>query len=286
MLPFLSKMKIVKNETFDLERALYALDDALVLECTFAGPADGESVLKEAKNIKVDNCSFSLRYPLWHNHNFELINSRMDELCRAPMWYCKDGLISKCNIKGVKAVRECEKIEIKDSIIESTEFGWKSSDIKISDSKIISEYLFFDSKNVTLKNVEMKGKYSFQYIDGLIIDDSNLDTKDAFWHSKNVMVRNSIIKGEYLAWFSENLTLINCKIIGTQPFCYCKKLKLINCEMINCDLAFEYSEVEADIIGKVDSIKNPLDGIIKVDEVGEIIHDNPVYPCKGKVVIK
>ena len=56
--------------------------------------------------------------------------------------------------------------------------------------------------------------------------------------------------------------------------------------MINCDLAFEYSEVEADIIGKVDSIKNPLDGIIKVDEVGEIIHDNPVYPCKGKVVIK
>ena len=71
MLPFLSKMKIVKNETFDLERALYALDDALVLECTFAGPADGESVLKEAKNIKVDNCAFSLRYPLWHNHNFD-----------------------------------------------------------------------------------------------------------------------------------------------------------------------------------------------------------------------
>ena len=190
------------------------------------------------------------------------------------------------NIKGVKAVRECEKIEIKDSIIESTEFGWKSSDIKLINSSIISEYLFLDSKNVTLKNVEMKGKYSFQYIDGLIIDDSNLDTKDAFWHSKNVTVRNSIIKGEYLAWFSENLTLINCKIIGTQPFCYCKKLKLINCEMINCDLAFEYSEVEADIIGKVDSIKNPLDGIIKVDEVGEIIHDNPVYPCKGKVVIK
>ena len=276
----------IKNQTFDIERALYALKDARVTNCTFAGPADGESVLKEAKNIEVSNCSFSLRYPLWHVTNLKLVESKMDELTRAPIWYTKNALIDHCQIRGVKAVRECNDILIKNTEIVSPEFSWKSNNVTLLDSIIEGEYLFFNSNNVTLKNVKMKGKYSFQYIDGLVIEDSNLDTKDAFWHSKNVIVRNSIVKGEYLAWFSENLTLINCQIIGTQPLCYCKNLKLIDCTMIDCDLAFEYSDVEASIKGKVDSIKNPKSGTIIVDEVGEIIKENPVYPCNGKVIIR
>ena len=113
-----------------------------------------------------------------------------------------------------------------------------------------------------------------------------LNTKDAFWHSKNVTVKNSVINGEYLAWFSDGLTLINCKIEGTQPLCYCKNLKLINCEMKNCDLAFEYSEVNADIVGNIISIKNPKSGKIKVDSVDEIINEDSVMPVKGKVIIK
>ena len=120
-------------------------------------------------------------------------------------------------------------------------------------------------------------------MENLEITDSYLDTKDAFWHSKNVTVRNSVVKGEYLAWFSEGLTLIDCKIIGTQPLCYCKDLKLINCTMEDADLAFEYSDVEADIKGHVISIKNPRSGIIVVDSVGEIIRENPVMECSGVV---
>ncbi|MDE6759473.1 MAG: DUF3737 family protein, partial [Lachnospiraceae bacterium] len=103
---------------------------------------------------------------------------------------------------------------------------------------------------------------------------------------KNVTVRNSIVKGEYLGWFSEGLTLINCKIIGTQPLCYCKNLKLVNCTMENTDLAFEYSEVEADIQGHVDSIKNPKSGRIVVDRVGEIIQEDAVMKCEGEIVIR
>ncbi len=279
-------MKRIENKTYDEERSLYALKDCEVISCTFAGPADGESVLKEAKNIKVINCSFSLRYPLWHDEHFELIDSKMDELTRAPIWYARNGVIKNSVIKGVKAVRECEDIAIYDSQIISTEFGWKSNCINLVNSSIESEYLFFDSNNIVLTNIKMKGKYSFQYINNLRISNSELDTKDAFWHSKNVVVENSIVKGEYLGWFSDNLTLINCTIIGTQPLCYCKNLKLIDCKMVDCDLSFEYSDVNASIFGKVDSIKNPKSGVITVDEVGEIIKENPVYPCNGKVVIR
>ena len=157
----------------------------------------------------------------------------------------------------------------------------------LADTSVTAEYLFLDSHDVVLDRVQMKGKYSFQYMENLQIRDSYLDTKDAFWHSKNVTVINSTLKGEYLAWFSENLTLIDCHIIGTQPLCYCKGLKLQNCTMEATDLSFEYSEVEADVRGHVDSIKNPKCGSITVDSVGEIIMtDDVVMPCTGKVHIR
>ena len=134
--------------------------------------------------------------------------------------------------------------------------------------------------------MNFKGKYSFQYVENLEITNSNLDTKDAFWHSENVTVKDSVVKGEYLGWFSKDLTLINCKIIGTQPLCYCENLKLINCTMKNCDLSFEYSDVEADIKGNVDSIKNPKSGTITVDSVGEVINEGAIMEINGKVIIR
>ena len=56
---------LIQGFTFDEERALYNIKNTEVRDCTFAGPADGESVLKETRDIRVTNCNFSLRYPLW-----------------------------------------------------------------------------------------------------------------------------------------------------------------------------------------------------------------------------
>lgn len=279
-------MELIENKTFDEERALYNLKNAKVLKCTFAGKKDGESVLKESRNIIVDNCNFSLRYPMWHVQKYELLNSKLDELARAPIWYSKNGVIANTNIKSVKALRECSDTIIKKSIIDSKEFGWKCNNIKIENSTINSEYIFFGSNNVKINNLKFTGKYSFQYMENLTIENSYLDTKDAFWHSKNVIIKNSNLKGEYLAWFSENLTLENCHIIGTQPFCYCKNLKLINCKMTDTDLSFEYSDVDATIIGNVVSIKNPKSGKIIVDSVNKIITDNSIMENNCTIQIK
>ena len=279
-------MEIIENKTFDEERALYNLKDGLVKNCTFAGPKDGESVLKESRNIKVIDSKFSLRYPLWHVQKYELINSELDENTRAPIWYSNDGIIDKCNIKGVKLLRECNNTKILNSDIDSREFGWKCNNIQLNNSNIVSEYIFLDSKNVKLDNVKFTGKYSFQYMENVEITNCILDTKDAFWHSENVTVRDSIIKGEYLAWFSDGLTLINCKIIGTQPLCYCKNLKLVNCTMESTDLSFEYSDVDAQINGYVESIKNPKSGKIIVDSVGEIINEDSIMDDNCNIIIK
>lgn len=82
------------------------------------------------------------------------------------------------------------------------------------------------TRNLEITNFEMKGKYSFQYVENVLIKDSYLDTKDAFWHGKSITVQDSVVKGEYLGWYSENLKFVRCKIIGTQPLCYAQNLVL------------------------------------------------------------
>lgn len=277
---------IVQGQRFDEERALYNIKNTEVLNCTFAGPADGESVLKETRNVLVRNCDFSLRYPLWHARGFALDNVTMDELTRAAIWYSQEGLIKNTKMDGIKALRECANIRIEDSTAKSPEFGWRTKKLTIERSEMESEYFLFECRDVTINELKMKGKYSFQYVENMTITNSYLDTKDAFWHGKNITVMDSVLKGEYLAWFAEGLTLINCKIIGTQPLCYCKDLKLINCIMEDTDLSFEYSDVEADVKGHIISVKNPKSGTITADSVGEIIWDDPIMEVNGNVVIR
>ena len=118
-------------------------------------------------------------------------------------------------------------------------------------------------------------------------ENCTFDTKDAFWHAENVTVKNSLIRGEYLGWYSDRLTLIDCVITGTQPLCYCNRLKLVNCRMENADLAFEYSDVDAEIDGAILSVKNPKSGVIAADAIGEtILTKDSVWPCRCSIVQK
>lgn len=265
-------MKIIRNKNFPSERALYAAENVHLINCSFDGEEDGESALKEATDVKLENCFMNLRYPLWHDNGVELKSVTMTDKCRAVLWYTSGVKINDSKLLGIKALRECADVSIENCETVSPEFGWKSRGVKVKDSSITSEYLFLMAADIHLEGVNFKGKYSFQYVENAVIENCNLDTKDAFWHAKNVTVKNSVVKGEYLGWYAENLTFINCKIIGTQPLCYCKNLKLIDCETEGCDFSFEYSQVEANIKGGIVSVKNPLSGSIVADSIGEIIY--------------
>lgn len=256
----------------DTERSLYGIHDALVDHCNFDGPRDGESCLKETSNLRVKNCYFGLRYPLWHNQNSVIEDCVMPVTSRASMWYDKNITIINLKCNGIKAIRECDGVKVTQSQFNSPEFCWLSKNLDFDNVEVVSEYPFFTIKNANFTHLQMKGKYSFQYAENVTIEDSILDTKDAFWHCKNVTVKRSVVKGEYLGWYSDNLTLENCKIIGTQPLCYADNLKIIDCEMQDCDLSFENSTVNATIIGYIESIKNPI-GKIVADKIGEVIVD-------------
>lgn len=266
-------MKIYENLTLDAERALYGERGIHIKNCSFDGPADGESALKESGEILAEDCFFNLRYPFWHCDGVEIFGSEMTELCRAALWYSNGVEIKDSKLHGIKAVRECHDVSLENCDVISPEFGWFSSNINVRSSSFVSEYFMLRAKNLGFNSVKFKGKYSFQYIENSVFENCDFDTKDAFWHAKNVTIRNSRVKGEYLAWYCEDLTFENCEIIGTQPLCYCKNLRLINCTMTGCDLSFEKSSVNADIVGHIDSVKNPKSGSITADSIGEIIDE-------------
>lgn len=275
-------MKTVENVVLDEERALYGSKDLLIRNVKFDGPADGESAVKECSNLIVENCFCNLRYPFWHVDGLAISGTEMTELCRAALWYSHKIVISDCKMLGIKALRECSEIKIGNCDVVSPEFGWFVHGLEMADSTVHSEYFLMRSSDLKLQNVKFHGKYSFQYVQNVLVENCELDTKDAFWHAHNVVVKNCFVKGEYLGWYSDGLTFIDCTIQGTQPLCYCKNLKLVNCKMVDTDLCFEKSDVNAEITTPVVSIKNVHSGTVIVPQVGDIICDDE--NAHGKIV--
>ena len=276
-------MQKIKDMTFDAERAFYGSRGLSLENCRFDGPADGESAMKESRDITANGGYFNLRYPFWHDDNVVIDSCELTPLCRAALWYTKNVDIKNTRLHGIKALRECADINIENCDIESPEFGWFSKRISVSDTHAVGEYFMLRAEGLKIHNLKFSGKYSFQYVENAVVSDCDIDTKDAFWHCRNVTVTNCRVKGEYLAWYAEDLTFKDCVIIGTQPLCYCRGLKLINCRMEDTDLSFEKSDVEATLTAPIVSIKNPHSGSISVPAVGEIIMDDP--EARGQVII-
>ncbi len=275
-------MKQLKDLITDQERFGYNLENYEIINIHTVGLKDGESAFKECKNLIVTNSMFELRYPFWHDHDVKVSNCVFTKSCRGPFWYSSSIELSQIYAQSDKAFRECENIVLTDSVYQSDECFWKSKDIKINNLNFTGEYAFFLSEDLDINNLMLKGHYSFQYVNKGVIKNSKIDTKDAFWHAKDLTVYDSELIGEYLGWYSENLTLVRCKIVSHQPLCYCKNLKLIDCEVIDCDDAFEKSEVNGNIISSNLSIYNPSKGTLEIQ--GEYQLNEDQYQDKNNKI--
>ena len=173
-------MKMIENQTFDMERALYGSEGLFVKNCSFDGPADGESAFKEGRDIETEHCFFNLRYPFWHDDGITIRDSEMTELCRAALWYSDHIKIMNSKMHGIKALRECSDVTIENSDIISPEFGWSVRNIRMQHSTAQSEYFMMRSEELHFEDVQFMGKYSFQYIRNAVFENCVFDTKDAF----------------------------------------------------------------------------------------------------------
>lgn len=267
-------MNSYKNTHFTGERALFKISDSEINTCLFD---DGESPLKEGKNLLVNHSTFGYKYPLWYGKNHYVKDSIFLPSERAGIWYTDDSTFESCLIEGPKNFRKCHNLVLRNlEFKDAQETLWWNDNVTMDNIEAKGNYFGMGSKNMLIRNLRLDGDYGFDGCENIKIYDSILNAKDAFWNAKNILIENCEIKGEYFGWNSENVTLINCKISSHQGFCYMKNIKLINCEISNTDLAFEYCEnIDADIKGELLSLKNPLSGKLVVEHLGAYIKDDP-----------
>lgn len=269
-------MKLIENTEFGGERPLFASHDLHINNVTIR---EGESAIKECSNIVATNCRFEGNYPFWHVHGFTIDNCYFAVGGRSALWYSDHLTMKNTVIDAPKMFREMNDIDIENvEINDADEIFWRCNRINVKNLKLHGgTYPFMFSNDICIDGFESDSKYVFQYVKNVEIHNAKITTKDAFWEVENVTIYDSELNGEYLGWHSRNLRLVNCHISGEQPLCYAHDLVLENCTFDSeCDRAFEYSTLNADIRGAITNIKNPMSGVIVADSIGSVTIDENI----------
>ncbi len=267
------------------ERALFQGHDLMITNTIFD---DGESPLKESRNIELDGCMFKWKYPLWYAKNISVKNSTWFEMGRAGVWYTEHMTVEDCAIEAPKNFRRCTDLTLRNvSFPNAAETLWSCRNVCLDRVTAKGDYFAMNCENMTVQDFTLYGNYSFDGAKNVEIRDSRLLSKDSFWNSENVTVYDSFISGEYLGWNAKNLTLINCTVESLQGMCYIDNLVMKNCKLLNTTLAFEYSTVDAEIDSHIDSVMNPSGGSIRAESIGELILEkDKVDPAKTVIVCR
>lgn len=280
-------MKLIQDTEFGGERPLFGSRDLHLKNVIVRA---GESAIKECTNIIAENCRFEGNYPFWHVHRFNIDRCHFDVGGRSALWYSDNLKMTNTVIDAPKMFREMDEIDMENvTMNDADEVFWRCSNIRIKNIRLHGgTYPFMFSNHIYVDGMESDSKYVFQYVKDAEIRNARITTKDAFWEVENVTIYDSELNGEYLGWHSRNLRLVNCHITGEQPLCYAHDLILDNCTFgPDCDRAFEYSTVHADIRGSVTNIKNPTSGRIVADGIGSVTIDEYIrQPADCQILVR
>lgn len=73
---------------------------------------DGESPLKESRDIVLENSSFQWKYPLWYSKNIEARDCTWLEMARSGVWYTDHIRIEDTLIEAPKNFRRCHDVTL------------------------------------------------------------------------------------------------------------------------------------------------------------------------------
>ena len=279
----MSQKKEIRQQYLTGERPLFMGKDLKIYDTLFD---NGESPLKESRNIELYGSMFKWKYPLWYSKNILAEDCTWFEMARAGVWYTDNITVRNAMIEAPKNFRRCHGV-----VLENVDFPnaqetlWSCEQVKMDRVTAKGDYFAMNCTDMKLNDFKLVGNYSFDGAKNVEIRNAKMLSKDAFWNSENVTVYDSFISGEYLGWNAKNLTLVNCTIESLQGMCYIDNLVMKNCKLINTTLAFEYSTVDADIHGKIDSVLNPSGGTIRAEHIGDlIIEKDKIDPSKTKII--
>ncbi|NEG88876.1 DUF3737 family protein [Bifidobacterium aerophilum] len=274
---------VIRQARLTGERAEFFAHGTTYIDTIFA---DGESPLKHASNVTLDNCSFQWKYPLWYAHDVTVRNSTWFEMGRAGVWYTNRMLVEDSTIEAPKNFRRANDITLRHvDLTNAEETFWSCNDVTLDDVVARGDYFGMNCERVAASGFRLVGNYPFDGARDVTVRDSRLISKDAFWNTENVTVENSYVSGEYLGWNSRNLTFVNCTIESLQGLCYIDNLVMKNCRLVNTTRAFEYSTVDVDAHGTIDSVVNPTGGVIRADAIGTLtLEADRIDPSKTTII--
>jgi len=268
---------VYENQIVGGERPYYRLTDA---QLRHVRVTDGESAVKECRHLVVEHSEFLGKYPFWETRGLVIRQCHLADSARAALWYCEDVEISDSVVDAPKCFREVQRIKASHLTFPyAEETFWQCAHLQLEHSELENaDYYLMHSHDCHLDHIKVMGNYAFQYVHHIEIHHAVLTGRDSFWESDNCTIYDSELTGAYIGWYSRNLHLVRCHISGTQPLCYAQNLILEDCTFgDDADRAFEYSDVQATIVGAIPSIVNPQSGTIVVDRVGEVISND--YHC-------
>ena len=219
----------------------------------------GERALFQGKDLRIYDTIFADgESPLKESAGIELYNSMFK--WKYPLWYSHDITLRDCTLfSGARAgIWYTDRLTAKDTMIEAPKAFRRCNDI-------------------TLEHVSFP------------------DAAETLWNCSGVKLDHVLAKGDYFAMNSSNMEIDGLELYGNYSFDGGRNivirnssdLIMKNCKLINTTLAFEYSTVEADITGKIDSVLNPSGGSITADSIGElIIQKDKVDPCKTRIICR
>ena len=279
----MKQMKEINQAYLTGERPLFHGKNLKVNDTIFA---DGESPLKECSNIEMHGSMFKWKYPLWYGKDIVAEDCTWFEMARAGVWYTNDLTVKNAVIEAPKNFRRCHGLSLTNvTLPNAAETLWHCSRVNLDRVTAKGDYFAMNSRDMVIRDFQLVGNYSFDGAVNVEIHNARMLSKDAFWNSDNVTVYDSFLSGEYLGWNAKNLTLINCTVESLQGMCYIENLVMKNCRLLNTTLAFEYSTVDVEITGKIDSVMNPAGGTIRADAIGELIMEiDKVNPKKTQII--
>ncbi len=260
----------VKGKIFTGERAMFAVSDMKIESCTFE---NGESPLKESRDLEIRDSMFKWKYPLWYCRNVSLDGCTFFETARAGVWYTHEFDFKHGIIEAPKTFRRADGITLEDVYLpNASETLWNCSNVKMRSVRAKGDYFAMNVRGAEIEDFDLVGNYGFDGAKNVVIRRARMLTKDAFWNSENVTVVDSFISGEYLGWNSRNLTLINCTVESLQGMCYIDNLVMKNCRAPFTTLAFELSSCDVEIDGHIGSIYMPSSGVIRAASAGSVVN--------------
>ena len=276
-------MQEIKEQRLTGERALFR---SKVLSIEYSIFADGESPLKESRDISLKNTSFQWKYPLWYCRNITVQDCDFAEMARAGIWYTDNITVADTLYEAPKGFRRVKGLTLRNvDLPHAEETLWHCSDVTLENVVAKGDYFAMNCDHMKLDQFRLVGNYCFDGCHDVEVHHAKMLSKDAFWNCENIMVYDSYICGEYLGWNSRNVTFVNCVIESLQGMCYMDNVVMKNCRLLNTTLAFEYSTADVETAGRIESVKNPSAGVIRAGEIGELIlNEKEIDPAKTTII--